>query len=245
MRITAKDIVILHEDEDIIVCIKPAGVPCQPDKSHDADMLNMLMSRVAENDRKHGLRRKLPDIYPVHRLDRPVGGVMVYAKSQKAAAALGNQFKEHTNDKRYYCVVTGYRGNGTGHTCGLLTDYIKKLPYENTSVKTTASDDDGERAELNYKLLDTKEISGDVCSLIDVELYTGRHHQIRLQMTDISDGIWGDTKYNRAFAERKGWYDVALFSYELAFDHPATGRRVSYRVSPTSSIFGYFNLSGD
>ncbi len=221
---------ILHEDNDILVCIKPAGVAAGSEKSGAMDMLSMVLNYLAKKDRS-----KAPEAYLVHRLDKPVSGVMVFAKNKKAAAKLSEQFARHLCGKHYYCVVTDAREKE-----GTLVSYIREDKKTNVGSLVSENDKDAKRAELVFKEIEKKEIDGRLCSLMDIELKTGRHHQIRLQMTEISGGIYGDTKYNRAFSENKGFVQLALFSYELTIKHPHAGETMTFSAKPTQEIFGEF-----
>ncbi|MBP5306023.1 MAG: RluA family pseudouridine synthase [Lachnospiraceae bacterium] len=221
---------ILHEDNDILVCIKPAGVAAGSEKSGAMDMLSMVLNYLARKDRS-----KAPEAYLIHRLDKPVSGVIVFAKNKQAAAKLSAQFANHLCGKRYFCIVTDAREKE-----GTLVSYIREDKRSNVASLTGSEDKEAKRAELVFKELEEKEIDGKRCSLMDIELKTGRHHQIRLQMTEVSDGIYGDTKYNKAFGENKGFTQLALFSYELTIKHPYTGKIMTFNAKPTQEIFGEF-----
>lgn len=236
---------ILYEDTHIIVCVKPAGIPAQPDRTGAYDLTSQLLNHLAEQERKAGKTvfggprgQQPPYLAVVHRLDRPVGGVMVFAKTKRAAAELSRQVQEHQMTKRYFCVLTGLSESEGSESADWQTrvDYLTVDKRTNLSHVAGSGEKDAQKAELRWRLLE----SGEEGHLAEVELLTGRHHQIRLQMTQVSQGLWGDTKYNPAFAGKKGWYELALFSHELAFTHPATGKQMHFTAVPESSVFDQF-----
>ena len=221
---------IIYEDNDILVCLKPAGVAAGSEKAGAMDMLSMVLNYLARKE-----RGKVPTAFLVHRLDKPVAGVMIFAKTKKAAADLSAQFAKHLCGKHYYCVVTGAR-----ESAGTLTSYIKEDKKNNVSYLCAEDDKEAKKSGLIFKELEKKEIEGRMCSLMDIELLSGRHHQIRLQMTEISEGIWGDTKYNETFKDQAGWSDLALFSYELTIKHPTSGKSMTFNELPRGELFGEF-----
>ncbi len=189
---------IIYEDNDIIVCYKPAGMATQTRRIGQQDMESFIRNyRAAKNEP--------PYVGIVHRLDQPVEGVMVFAKNQKAAASLSRQIKEHTTEKYYY--AASYRnGSGStddikrvdeivGTTKGLkvhtLTDYISFDKRTNTSKITTDKDPQAKKAVLEYEIVEQK----NNITVFDIKLLTGRHHQIRLQFANIGYSLIGDTKY--------------------------------------------------
>lgn len=243
---------ILFEDNHIIVCVKPAGTPAQPDRTGAFDLTSQLLNHLAESSKNsagakggNARNQQPPYLAVVHRLDRPVGGVMVFAKTKQAAAGLSRQVQEHQMTKRYFCVLTGWQGEMTkeedenaAQLWNPQVDYMVVDKRTNLSQVATAGAKDAQKAELRWRALETKEEAG---CLVEVELLTGRHHQIRLQMTQVAEGLWGDTKYNPAFAGKKGWFDLALFSHELAFTHPITGKKMHFEAVPEGSVFGQFS----
>lgn len=263
-----KELNILYEDEDIIVCVKPAGVPTQSDRTGDYDLTSQLMNYLAQSRRqaapeqtiKGGAEEKLPYLAVIHRLDRPVGGVMVFAKNQRSAAVLSRQVQEHRMTKRYYCVLTGCRESvecvqddaGDAAVCWQTqVDFLTADKRMNLSRIAEKNSKDARRAELRWRGIERYaepeaelkpgEEPPPELLLAEVELLTGRHHQIRVQMTQVAEGIWGDTRYNPAFTEKKGWYDLALFSHELMFQHPATHRLLQFSAVPEGEVFRRFS----
>ena len=170
---------VLYEDNHIIVVVKPCNILSQADSTGDIDMLTIVKKYIKEKYHKPG------NVYLglVHRLDRPVGGVMIFARSSKAASRLTNMIKEHKFTKRYLAVVNGFLQNkkGTYH------DYLLKKEDGNTVVTTKEK---GKEAVLEYKVL--KENKDKGLSLIDILLLTGRHHQIRVQFASRGNSLYGD-----------------------------------------------------
>jgi len=223
---------ILFEDKDIIVCVKKAGEPVQSDKTLDYDLVNRLKNYLCEEQ-----GAKNPYIGLVHRLDRPVGGVMVFAKNKKAAAELSKQVQEKSIGKWYSCVVLKELPELLGKDAVVLEDYIKKNGKTNTSEIVKETDKEGKVAKLAYKVMEVV----DGKSLIEVELFTGRHHQIRLQMAAHVAGLAGDTKYNKEAKKEDGRKGVALFSNRLVFTHPTTGKTMEFEAKPTGIWWNYFS----
>ena len=157
----------------------------------------------------------------IHRLDRPTGGVMVFAKSSKAASRLSQQMKEGDFEKKYYAVVNGCPKEKQA----TLTHYMKKNPINNMVYVCPPTVDGAKFAELDYKVLE--ESNG--LALVDVRLHTGRSHQIRVQMNAIGNPLYGDMRYGGEKA-KKG--HLALWAYYLSFTHPVSKERMVFRVQP-------------
>lgn len=231
------ELTILFEDEHILVCEKPSGVPSQSDKSSDFDMVNALKNYVYEN----GTGKGQPYIGLVHRLDRPVGGIMVFAKSPFAAKELSKQIQLREMKKYYYALITADLSSEIGAGKKHLVDYLVKDGKGNLSKVTTQKDKNGKKAELYYQVLDVKkDILSENVSLVEIELLTGRHHQIRVQMKEHVGGLLGDTKYNSFEQEQKGWREIALFAYKLEFKHPKTKKVLSFSKQPEGSVWQTF-----
>lgn len=212
---------ILHEDNHIIVVLKPQNIPSCEDSSKDKDLLTMVKEYIKETYNKPG------NVYVglVHRLDRPTGGIMVFAKSSKAAARLSEQMKEGDFEKRYYAVLTGKPKEEKA----TLTNYIKKNAINNMVYVCTPTEAGAKFAELDYVVLEEKE----GLSLADVRLHTGRSHQIRVQMNAINCPLYGDMRYG---GERAKKGRLALWAYYLGFTHPVTKERMVFRVQPPKDI---------
>ena len=235
---------ILYADRVILVCKKPPGVPVQGDRSGAYDLASRLLNYLAASESgalsgKASGRPQIPYLAVVHRLDRPVGGVMVFAKTKQAAARLSRQIQERETEKRYYCVLTGIKGS-LGKEWETLTDYLVMDTRTNLSRLAAPEDTGAKEARLRIRLLEQERAAEQELALAEVELLTGRHHQIRVQMTGISEGIWGDTKYNSGFRGKKGWFSLALFSSYLAFFHPSTGEKLQFCLPPEGEVFERF-----
>ena len=226
---------ILHEDADIIVCIKPYGMPAQGDKSRDTDVLSYLKHHIFEEEEMD----EEPYLAMVHRLDRPVGGIMVFAKNQKAAADLSDQVQDGTMIKFYQAVLTGELPD----ECGMLEDYLVKDSKTNTTKVVKKGTKGAKKAQLEYEVLDVFETDQGVLSYVLIELITGRHHQIRVQMASRGAGIYGDTKYNPLFSKTKKKYQqIALFATRLEFEHPTTGEHMVFKCEPEGDAFEVIEL---
>lgn len=206
---------IIHEDNHIIVAIKPQNMPTQADASGDPDLESQLREYRRVNENKAGPAY----LATVHRLDRVTGGVMVFAKTTKAAARLSEQIREGGFSKKYLTITEGIpkeRHATLEHH--LLKNENKNLVEIVPSLTTGAK-----RAVLDYQIV----ALGQSRALLAVTLVTGRTHQIRVQLSAIGCPIVGDTKYR---AKTKG--DLALWSHQLAFTHPTTGESLKFIVNP-------------
>lgn len=224
-----KDIKILYEDNHLLVAVKPQGVPSQSDSSGDEDMLSLLKSYIKEKYDKSG------NVYLglVHRLDRPTGGVMVFARTSKAAARLTEQIKNGTVEKKYLAVLSAMPGEKKAR----LTHYLLKDSSTNTVKVVPMTTEGAKKAVLDYNVIEKDEEDG-IC-LADIRLHTGRGHQIRVQMSTIGCPLYGDIRYGK----NQPYGGLALWSYELSFRHPVTDKRMVYRVFPPE-VFPWtaFNL---
>lgn len=221
---------ILFEDEAIIVCVKPSGIASQSAKSFQPDMTDLLRQHIVAATGKKGESY----IGVIHRLDQPVGGVMVYAKTPAAAAFLSRQTAEHSMCKKYYAVLFGIMPD----TQGTLTDFLAKDAKTNTSSVVPEAAKDAKKAVLDYKILDTISRNGMDLSLADITLHTGRHHQIRVQFANTGCPLLDDNKYNKKQTQRIS--SLGLFSYSLTFIHPLTKKEVSFGFAPDYAPFTWF-----
>lgn len=214
----ANDIKIIYEDNHILVVEKPVNVLTQADKTKDPDMVTMLKAYIKKKYKKIGA------VYLglVHRLDRPVGGVMVFARTSKAASRISKSIRNMELRKIYYAVVRGKPDLATGK----LENFLVKDEKINTVMIVPEETKDSKRAILRYNLIDAK----DNLSLVKIRLYTGRPHQIRVQMANIKHPIFGDQKYG-ADVNTTG-QQLALWSYEITFEHPVKKETVSYSSKP-------------
>ena len=216
---------ILKEDNDILVCRKPAGIPVQTAKMGQQDMISLLKNHRATEGEP-------PEIYVVHRLDQPVEGVMVFAKNPRAAAALSRQIQGKTVDKYYRALVEGVPDPAEGR----LEDYLLRDGKTNTSRVVTPKTDGAKKADLSYRVLEIREDRS--VSLLEIRLETGRHHQIRVQMAHAGHPLVGDKKYNPGCTSE--YLPIGLSSVRIAFCHPTTGRRLEYVIEPTGEAFRQF-----
>lgn len=244
---------ILHEDNDIIVCRKPAGIATQTAKVGQADMVSEIINYLARsangNAESRGTGNKVghatggvPYVGVVHRLDQPVEGILVFAKNRQAASALSRQIAENRMEKYYYAVVCG-REFAVG---GRLTDYLLKDGRTNTSRIVPAEVKDAKKAVLEYKIVTEKTYNEDGedplrIALSEIRLHTGRHHQIRVQMSHAGMSLLGDYKYADSdtvrISEHMNIKDIALCAYRLAFFHPVTGERLQFEIKPEGRSF--------
>lgn len=217
------EIRVIYEDESVLVVYKPAGIATQTARIGQKDMESMLRNARAEKGEE-------PYIGIVHRLDQPVEGVMVFAKTKDAAAKLSKQVQSRAIGKHYYAVTTQIPES----TEGTLTDYLFFQKRENVSVVTGAEHKGAKKAELAYVVM--AETSAH--ALLDIQLKTGRHHQIRAQLSHMGCPISGDGKYGQT--ESKRTVQLALCSYRIAFDHPVNGKRMEFSIVPEGKSFEEF-----
>lgn len=216
------EIAAIYEDNHIIVVIKPQNVPCCPDESNDPNLLDGIKEYIRTSEKKEG------EVFTglVHRLDRVTGGVMVYAKTSKAAARLAAGMQDGTFQKKYLAVVLGEPKNREQ----TLEHYLLKNEAKNIVSVVPMATKDAKYASLNYKLLN---VSKQV-SLVEVKLTTGRSHQIRVQLSYIGNPIFGDTKYG-GDKLGKGW-NLALWANEISFVHPTSGDTMRFVVNPPEIV---------
>lgn len=213
---------IIYEDNHLLVVEKPVNIPVQEDSSKDLDMITILKNyrKIKENKPNEAY------IGLVHRLDRPVGGIMVFAKTSKAASRLSNQIRENTFHKTYIAVITG-----TLPKQGKLEDYLIKNNKTNISNVTTK--EKGKYSALEYKVLKTK----DNLSLIEINLITGRPHQIRVQFSSRNHPLLGDSKYGK----NSNNINIALFAKSISFIHPTTKEKLTFSLDiPNRYPFNIF-----
>lgn len=249
---------ILYEDSEILVVIKPAGMESQTARRLEPDMVSELKNYLRFSTKistkpstKVGKDRGEPYVGVIHRLDKPVSGVMVYAKTKRAAQSLSRQVQDGRMEKEYRAVVCGKPVDIVGN----YVDYLLKDGKQNVSSVVEKTVENSRRAELSYRVLELREAgqempgsrdgekgeAGSLLALVEIHLKTGRHHQIRVQFAAHGTPLWGDAKYNPAWADRRGARaGLALCAARLSFDHPVSGKRLSFSMQPSGGAFDYF-----
>lgn len=203
---------VMYEDNHLLVVEKPVNMPVCEDESKDLDLLSVLKEYLKEKYQKPG------NVYLglVHRLDRPVGGVMVFAKTSKAASRLSKQVLERKLEKVYLAVVCGKTPDDDK-----CFDYLVKDKKKNQSYVTDK--EHGKEARLSYRRIAYQK----GFSLVEVHLETGRSHQIRVQFASRGFPLVGDAKYNK---NSDGKTSVALFAKKLSFYHPITKEKLCFEL---------------
>ena len=223
---------ILYEDSDILVCVKPAGIPTQSRQIGTPDMVSILKTWISQNS---GIR-KPPYLGVIHRLDQPVEGLLVFAKTTTAAKELNRQLTSSGFGKYYRALLDGIPAQPEG----TLEHYLCKDARSNTSRVCESDAPGAKKARLHYRILRTE----GTRSVADITLDTGRHHQIRVQMSAIGCPIVGDTKYSgRAqdtapvFSAQSGQGtlsasrgQIELYACRLEFAHPRTGKPMHFEI---------------
>lgn len=207
---------ILYEDDDIIICIKPAGTATQSSSIGTPDMESILKNHIIKNTSK----KQPPYLAVLHRLDQPVEGILVFAKTPFAAKNLNKQLTGNGFGKHYRALLTGIPDVSEG----TLTDYIVKDGKTNSAKICGQGTPQAKKAVLRYKIMESK----PPYSLAEITLETGRFHQIRVQMSHMGCPIAGDRKYGNA-AENE-FHTLQLFACRLTFKHPRTGQSMDFSL---------------
>ena len=208
---------IIYEDKAVIVAEKPVGILSQGDTP---DSMPYLLSELTGGE-----------IYPVHRLDRGVGGIMVYAKTQSAAARLCAEVSERSFNKEYLAVVHGKPEEKSA----VLEDLLFKDSRKNKTYVVKRERKGVKKAVLSYETVSCGFFGESEYSVVRVKLQTGRSHQIRVQFASRKHPLFGDRKYGAVDKEK----NIALWSYSLGFYHPVTNERLSFTLNPPAqSLFG-------
>lgn len=219
---------VLYEDNHIIIVEKEPNIPSQADKTGDKDMLTLVKEYIKDKYKKPG------EVYIglVHRLDRPVGGVMVFARTSKAASRLSEQVRNKTFKKKYLAVVDGKIENNIG----TLEDYLYKDERNNITKVVDNNKKNAKYAKLDYEVLDydgKRELS-----LVKINLHTGRHHQIRVQFANFNHSLYGDQKYGKRGKNRQ----IRLWAYELEIQHPVKKEMMTFRSIPDWTMCKYAKI---
>lgn len=201
---------IIYEDNHLLVVEKPINIPVQEDSSKDLDFLTLLKDFIKKRDNKPG------NVFLglIHRLDRPVGGIMVFAKTSKCASRLSEQVRNRTFKKTYFAIV-----EGKVEEKATLVDKLLK----DTKNNIVRVDKNGKESILDYELIDYK----DNLSLVKINLKTGRSHQIRVQFSSRGHALYGDQKYN---SNAKVGEQIALFANSITFNHPITKEELIFEL---------------
>lgn len=218
---------ILFEDEHIIVCYKPSGVPTQTAKLGASDMVSMLKNYLFQKQKE----KKEPYVAVIHRLDQPVEGILVFGKTPFAAKELSKGLQKDSFGKYYKAMLCGIPEK----QAATLEHYMVKDAKTNTSRICDANEADAKKAVLDYEVL--LQDQEKQLSLVQVKLDTGRHHQIRVQMSHMGCPIWGDTKYNHKTEYQQNWRNIALCAYHLEFIHPKTNKKMTFEIEPKGEGF--------
>lgn len=209
---------VIYEDNHIIVVEKIVNIPSQADKTGDEDMLSLIKAYLKEKYNKPG------NVYLglVHRLDRPVGGVMVFAKTSKAASRLSEEVRNKTFQKEYLVICNGKMDKEKD----TLVDYLWKDEKKNTSYVVKPTKKNAKQAILDYEVL--KYDKEQDLSVLKINLHTGRHHQIRVQLSSRMHAIYGDNKYHG----RGAGTGICLWAYKLTIVHPVTKEQMTFKDLP-------------
>ncbi len=247
---------ILYEDNDILVCHKPAGLAVQSSSVTSQDMETLLRTQIM---RSEAFKNKSANLFVIHRLDQPVEGIIVFGRTKKAAGSLSKQVQAGGDmSKVYKAVVYGEMGD----TEGTLTDYLYKDPATKKAIvkpDNAENNKDYKKSILDYKVLSTKsirEISNDntdeaddkilqeKISLVEVHLETGRYHQIRAQFSNAGHPLLGDRRYMSDISDEVSTElkvkNVALCACRLEFKHPVTNKKMGFEIEPKGDIFKKF-----
>ena len=208
---------IIFEDYDIIVVNKPFGMlSCQDKKGIDKDLYNIIKEE-----------KNCKDLAIINRLDRGVGGIVVFSKNIETTNKLTEYMKNHRFEKRYLAIVCGLSKEED-----TLIDWLMKNQRLNMSKIVNKNSSGAKEARLSYKKISQIEIDEKIYSLIDINLETGRHHQIRAQMSNANLPLYNDTKYNKNIKRKLGNGHIGLFCYKMAFNHPKTNEYLEFIVYP-------------
>jgi 23S rRNA pseudouridine1911/1915/1917 synthase len=230
---------ILYEDDAILVCFKPHGLATQSRNARTPDLERMILNHIAAENlperssagKSSGHSRSgksssrsagAPYLAVIHRLDQPVSGILVFARTPEAARSLNKQLTGEGFGKHYQALVEGTPPASQG----TLTDYMVKDSRSNLSRICTKDTPGAKQARLHYQVLSTEGSR----TLLEVVLDTGRHHQIRVQLAHMGCPIVGDTKYNPNSSDDSHWQTIQLCAYKLAFRHPTTGKPMEFQI---------------
>lgn len=208
---------IIFEDYDIIVVNKPFGMlSCQDKRRIDKDLYTIIKED-----------KNCKDLAIINRLDRGVGGIVVFSKNTETTNKLTEYMKDHKFEKGYLAIVCGLSKEED-----TLIDWLMKNQRLNISKIVNKNSSGAKEARLSYKKISQIEIDEKIYSLIDISLETGRHHQIRAQMSNANLPLYNDTKYNKNIKRKLGNGHIGLFCYKMAFNHPRTNKYLEFIIYP-------------
>ncbi|MCQ2081425.1 MAG: RluA family pseudouridine synthase [Lachnospiraceae bacterium] len=232
---------IIYEDDHIIVAYKPAGIATQTSRVGQQDMVSELKNYIHKFNKQNGIKKE-PYLGLIHRLDQPVCGLLVFAKTKTAAAMLSHQLDTGEIQKYYYAIVMGKPKN----TKDVLIDYLYKDGRTNMSYVVKEDFPEAKKAALEYRVVKTLvALEENVeATLLEIKLITGRHHQIRVQLSNAGIPILGDGKYgsmkSKDFSKDSACRNLALCAHKLRFRHPMTGEEMTFERDPEDEIFEAF-----
>lgn len=214
------NIPILYEDNHLLIVEKPVNIPVQEDVTEDEDLLSILKADIKVRYEKPG------NVYLalVHRLDRPVGGAIVFAKTSKAASRMGDLLRKQELDRVYLAVVRGIVDENEGR----LQHYLFKDRAKNQVYAVHKGNKEAKKAILDYEVV--TRFKSDNLTLVRVTLQTGRSHQIRVQLKELGHPLYGDQKYGAKV--NKVGEQIALWAHELSFEHPVKDEIVKVISQP-------------
>ncbi len=210
---------IIFEDSSIIVVNKPFGMlSCQDKKKIDKDLYTIIEEYT-----------NCKELAIINRLDRGVGGIVVFSKNNKTTTILTEYMKNHNFEKNYLAIVCGIAKDEDR-----LINFIMKNQRQNISKIVNKNSSGAKEAILSYKKMKQIEIDNQIYSLVDINLETGRHHQIRVQMSNVNLPLYNDIKYNKNIRKKLGNGNIGLFCYKMCFNHPIKNDYLEFTISPKS-----------
>ena len=232
-----EELKILYEDREILVAVKPEGVDSEAARGFGRDMVNMIRNHLAQGREN----TEPPYVGVIRRLDKPVSGIMVFAKTKEAAAALSKELREGKMTKTYRAVLCGQPAEKSGMLC----DWMIQEKKGNLSRVGKKTDPGAKEAKLTYTVLRKQFLEGQQVSEVEIRLLTGRHHQIRVQFASRGMPLMGDRKYNPAYqvsppaglcgTSEMGKH-LCLTAVSLSFPHPKTRKPMHFSIDPPFSL---------